>query len=95
MSYQKAVHLLPDHLLIQIQEYVDGEFIYIPRKNDRKKVWGENTQIRTEYAKRDRQIFESYTCGSSSKTLSEEYYLSIKSIQRIIRQEKLKAHLYL
>ena len=32
MGYKKAAHVLPQHLLRAIQEYVDGEYLYIPRK---------------------------------------------------------------
>ena len=31
MSYKKAAQILPDELIRQIQQYVDGEAIYIPR----------------------------------------------------------------
>lgn len=89
MSYKKAVHLLPESLLEQIQEYVDGESIYIPKKPENKREWGSETSIRLEYARRNRQIYEQYLAGSETKTLSEDYYLSIKTIQRIIRQEKM------
>ena len=89
MSYKKAAHLIPACLLEQIQEYVDGEFIYIPRKSGNKQDWGTKTSIRREYADRNRKIFEQYQAGSDTKVLSEEFYLSLKTIQRIIRQEKL------
>ena len=32
MSYIKADEILPQELIRQIQEYVDGVYIYIPRK---------------------------------------------------------------
>lgn len=41
MSYIKAAHVLPQELLTKIQEYVDGEFIYIPRIPANKRDWGE------------------------------------------------------
>lgn len=37
MSYKRAIHILPNDLLEMVQEYVDGEFIYIPRKSGKKK----------------------------------------------------------
>ena len=40
MSYKKATHVLPRDLLEKIQEYVDGEFLYIPRVTGNKKDWG-------------------------------------------------------
>lgn len=32
MSYQKADHILPPELLKKVQEYIDGELIYIPKR---------------------------------------------------------------
>lgn len=88
MSYKKAVYILPDDLLEKVQEYVDGEFIYIPRKSGNKKEWGARTSIRKELQQRNGKIYEDYLAGHSSQNLSEKYFLSLKSIQRIIREQK-------
>lgn len=40
MSYKKAAHVLPQELLAKVQEYIDGEFLYIPRASDNKKAGG-------------------------------------------------------
>lgn len=88
MSYQNANHLLPEALIKQVQEYVDGEVIYIPKKLSNKKKWGENTDTRQLLASRNSQIYLDFQRGISGKQLSEKYFLSEKSIQRIIRQER-------
>ncbi|MCJ0222769.1 hypothetical protein JY758_04130 [Clostridioides difficile] len=90
MSYKKAIHILPEELLESIQEYVDGECIYIPRKSNNKKEWGSNTPTREELSIRNMQIYEDYQVGYDLQYLSEKYYLSLKSIQRIVLQEKRK-----
>lgn len=36
MSCRKSIHALPAELLEQIQEYVEGEVIYIPKKKSSK-----------------------------------------------------------
>lgn len=41
MGYKKATKVLPQHLLRAVQEYVDGEYLYIPRKEENRKHWGE------------------------------------------------------
>ena len=87
MSYVKAVDVLPDEILELIQNYVDGEYIYIPRKEDNKKSWGENTDYRKEIEKRNSMIYEEYRTGVKIKILSEKYFLSEKSIQRIVLQK--------
>ena len=87
MSYVKAVDVLPDEILELIQNYVDGEYIYIPRKEDNKKSWGENTGYRKEIEKRNSMIYEEYKTGVKIKILAEKYFLSEKSIQRIVLQK--------
>lgn len=90
MSYKRAKHILPKELLELVQKYVDGECIYIPRKSSNKREWGSRTSIRQELALRDMQIYKDYQTGYNSGYLSQKYFLSLKSIQRIIRQEKRK-----
>lgn len=41
MSYKKAIDILPRNILSAVQQYIDGEYIYIPRKEDKKQAWGE------------------------------------------------------
>lgn len=88
MSYIKATHILPQELLEKIQEYIDGEYIYIPRISDNKKEWGATTSTRQELRDRNIHIFSDYLAGSHMETLAEKYFLSLKSIQRIIGQLK-------
>lgn len=88
MSYRTAVKILPNNLLKQIQEYVDGECIYIPIKSENKKEWGTKTTTRLELDNRNKEIYEAYLKGISARYLGEKYFLSVKSIQRIIREEK-------
>ncbi|MEK5529509.1 hypothetical protein MKX79_09015 [Viridibacillus sp. FSL R5-0468] len=38
MSYKRANNLLPAELVELIQKYVDGEYIYIPRREEKKKL---------------------------------------------------------
>ena len=90
MSYKKATHVLPQDLLQQVQEYIDGEFLYIPRAADNKKGWGETTSTRQELQDRNRQIYADYLAGTNMNSLAEKYYLSLKSIQRIVGQLKNK-----
>lgn len=88
MSYIKATQVLPEALLRQVQQYIDGEFLYIPRIPGTEKDWGTDTSTRKELRERNEQIYEKYLSGSSMEHLADTYYLSLKSIQRIIRQMK-------
>ena len=88
MSYIKATDVLPEELLDSIQNYIDGEYIYIPRKESNRKTWGESTKSKIEKSIRNMEIYEKYKMGVSTKVLSEIYYLSPKSIERIILKIK-------
>lgn len=88
MSYKNATNILPDDLLEAIQKYIDGEYIYIPRKSSNIKAWGSNTTTRRELQQRNMQIYEDYLAGLSMHELSEKYYLSLKSVQRIVLMQK-------
>jgi Mor family transcriptional regulator len=88
MSYKRAIHILPNDLLEQVQKYVDGEFIYIPRRTSNKKEWGATTSTRQELQQRNMRIYEDYLAGNSLQTLSKKYFLSLKSMQRIIRNQR-------
>ncbi len=89
MGSQNPVDLLPKELLEQIQKYVDGKTIYIPKRSENRKHWGDNTDTKQFLASRNCQICSDYQKGRSMKQLAEKYYLSEKSIQRIIKQNNL------
>lgn len=87
MSYKNATQVLPPELLREVQKYIDGEFLYIPRVPERKKPWGDATSIRKELSDRNQEIRTAYSAGRSPGSLAKQYYLSEKSIYRIIREE--------
>lgn len=86
MSYRRAEEILPLEIIEMIQQYVEGESIYIPRKPGQRAAWGSNSHIRQEISSRNRCIYEDYVAGLPVYELAEKYFLSEKSIQRIIRQ---------
>lgn len=91
MSYKRAQKVLPQELIELIQDYVDGEYIYIPRKNEKRQQWGSNTSTRAELNKRNESIYSDYQSGMKTSELAEKYFLSLKSIQRIVLQLKVSA----
>ena len=88
MSYRRAEEILPIEIIKLIQQYVDGENIYIPRKENNRQEWGKNTKIKKELKERNLQIFSDYKQGIKVSLLAKKYFLSEKSIQRIIYQMK-------
>lgn len=89
MGYRKAEEILPLEIIELIQKYVDGESIYIPRKADSRREWGSETLIKQELQERNHEIYKDYGFGMTVVELAGKYYLSEKSIQRIIREMKL------
>lgn len=89
MGYIRAEEILPREMIELIQQYVDGTNIYIPRKQENRQEWGARTTYRVELRNRNHMIYRDYLSGMTIYELAETYYLSEKSIQRIIRQERL------
>ncbi|WP_294379306.1 CD3324 family protein [uncultured Clostridium sp.] len=88
MKYAKANDVLPQEIIEIIQKYVDGKYIYIPRKNENHKSWGEKSGIKKTLNVRNKDIYEKYLKGISINELAKEYFLSDKSIRRILSQQK-------
>ena len=86
MGYIRAEEILPVEVLELVQKYVDGESIYIPRKTENRREWGETTLTRKELEIRNHGIYQDYLAGMKNPELAEKYFLSEKSIQRIIRK---------
>lgn len=86
MSYLKAEQVLPKELIETIQQYVDGAVLYIPSKE--KRVWGSRTSTKQYYEDRNEEIYAAYIDGATVKELAEQFALSEKSIQRILRAAK-------
>lgn len=86
MSYKQAAQILPPELLEQVQQYVDGEYLYIPRAADNKKDWGASTNTRQELRQRNERICQDYAQGVTVSQLAQRYFLSAKSIRRILSQ---------
>ena len=87
MRYKNASHVLPDKLLKEIQKYVDGEAIYIPKVEEKRK-WGEGSGARTYYKERNVRIKEEYQQGSSFEQLEEKYGLSQERLKHIVYKKE-------
>jgi len=86
VSYIKAEEILPEELIRQIQEYIDGVYIYIPRKPGTRHAWGQETDYKAELKARNDRIRNDHAAGEGVKALSWKYHLSEKSIRRILQK---------
>ena len=89
MSYIKADEVLPQNIIKIIQQYIDGENIYIPKKEGSRVDWGAKTGAKKELRRRNTLIYREYLNGEKVAALASRYYLSDKSIQRIIREMRV------
>jgi len=76
--------VLPPSLLHEIQQYLCGELLYIPKKEDNKAGWGQKSGARSNLSLRNRNIIESYQSGTTVYELMDVYCLSEASIKKII-----------
>lgn len=88
MGYIHALDVLPERLVEEIQRYVDGQVLYIPKIKAKRCKWGEKTDTRAYLSKRNLEICNRFKNGATVLELSEQYFLTPKSIQRIIRSMK-------
>ena len=86
MKYKNANYVLPKELLMLVQEYIQGEYIYVPVRE--KQIAENPTDYKTELGKRDAHIYTKYLEGMSNKQLSQIYNLSESSIRRIIVKQR-------
>ncbi|MGE5701807.1 MAG: CD3324 family protein [Clostridia bacterium] len=90
MKYENAHNILPKDVVEFIQQYIDGTYLYIPRKSENRKAWGDHTGVKTILQIRNRGIYYRYVEGESVRELSQQHFLTEQSIRRIIREEKKK-----
>lgn len=81
MGCINANKILPPALLKAVQQYAEGQCIYIPRTTIRRRGCDPIT------AQRNAQIHARRAAGSSVRKLAEEFCLSPQAIYKILRQK--------
>lgn len=87
MKYKNAKNILPEELINQIQQYIQGDIIYIPIRGD-KISWGEKSGAKKAIDTRNREIFELYSKGYTLSEIQNIFNLSESSIRKIISKIK-------
>lgn len=83
MQYKKGMDVLPPELLKEVQKYIEGGFLYIPKKTKRA-GWGEISGSKTLIESRNKDIYGMYKEGVTIEDLSDRYHLSTDSIRKIV-----------
>ena len=77
MSYLNGRDVFPPELLEEIQRYVEGTCVYIPRR-------GERSRKSSGLLERNAEIRRRYAEGCSVRLLAEEYFLSTQAIYKVL-----------
>ncbi|MNE26953.1 Mor transcription activator family protein [compost metagenome] len=84
VNYKNGKDVLPPRLLKELQRYIQGELLYIPKSEKSRALWGELSGTRTSIAKRNQEIYYMHRKGHSINDLAKAYYLSDESIRKIL-----------
>lgn len=87
MKYKNAAEILPPGLLREIQYYIEGELLYIP-KSESKQKWGAVSGSKKFYSERNSRIKELFYSGMAVEELAKDFGLSASTIKKIIYQKK-------
>lgn len=84
MKYINATKVLPEKLIVEIQKYIQGETLYIPKQETEYRKWGSSSGGRQLLNRRNADIRNSFANGRSIQQLANEYYLSTETIKKIV-----------
>lgn len=83
MKYINAAEILPEELLKELQTYIEGEVLYIPKTSTNRK-WGSVNGSRSFYLERNKEIQRLYREGHSIDVLAKRYGLAYSTIKKIV-----------
>ncbi|MCY9206356.1 CD3324 family protein [Bacillus atrophaeus] len=84
MAYVKATAILPEKLISEIQKYVQGETIYIPKTVASYQKWGTRSGTRKLIDDRNTLMKRAFKNGRTIDQLADEYYLAIETVKKIV-----------
>ncbi|GGP12616.1 CD3324 family protein [Oceanobacillus neutriphilus] len=84
MTYIKATTILPEKLISEIQKYVQGETIYIPKLKTSHQKWGTCSGTRKWIDDRNAVIKKAFQNDRTIEQLADEYHLSVETIKKIV-----------
>ena len=88
MKYVNAQQVLPEKLIVEIQKYVQGETLYIPKMENDYQKWGIISGSRQRLDSRNTAIRNAFASGIRIEQLAQEYHLSDETIKKIVYSHK-------
>lgn len=88
MKYTNAANVLPEKLIMEIQKYIQGETLYIPKQESEYKNWGSLSGGRQLLDQRNEAIRDAFNSNSSIEQLAQKHFLSIDTIKKIVYSHK-------
>lgn len=90
MSYKNGKEILPANLLNELQKYIQGDILYVPKKEEKRAGWGRLNGTKEIIEKRNMEIYKLYIKGYNIYQLIEMFHLSEDSIRKIIVKLRTK-----
>ncbi|GAA0341727.1 CD3324 family protein [Bacillus carboniphilus] len=84
MKYVNATAILPASVLKEVQKYVQGETLYIPKPESTYEKWGTKSGGRKAIDERNRSIKKAFQSGVSIDQLASKHFLSRETIKKIV-----------
>ncbi|BBH23284.1 hypothetical protein Back11_46290 [Paenibacillus baekrokdamisoli] len=84
MKYVNADIILPEKLLKEVQKYINGVMIYVPKPKGIRKGWGVNSGSRKYMNQRNHNIRQKFSEGTTIDQLSQQFFLSCDSVKKIV-----------
>lgn len=79
MGYRNAKAVLPPQLLSMLQQYAEGECLYIPRREH-----ASYPRASAELEARNAEIWQQYQDGCRVQELAQRYFLTTQAIYKIL-----------
>ncbi|MDQ0416434.1 Mor family transcriptional regulator [Croceifilum oryzae] len=90
MKYTNAKHILPNKLIKEIQQHIQGETLYIPKQEKADRKWGSLNGGRQWIDRRNADIRQAFSNNKSIEQLAKDYFLSVDTIRRIVYTKQKK-----
>jgi len=87
LSYKKGEEVLPAHLLREVQKYIEGSLIYIPKAST-KKGWGCVSGTKEALELRNQKILQLFNQGYRLEQLARDFFLSEETIKKLVYGKK-------